>query len=205
MSCADDLTTEDLTGNVTAEVLERASAGEGSTTNLWGHIDRDKESGKKLTLQLILQIPFVSSVRLRTLVLHLPAPGHPHRPSRVRLYANARHCPDFRDLESVTPIMDIDISQTPDGIRRLPDGRRDVEEWPLKVQKLSNVFSVTLLFTEATTSQRSTVYFVGFKGVPPKHTMDMSKLGQIPTHNAADKPIDGVMEKQMGSNTTTTR
>nr|ODO02583.1 hypothetical protein L204_01320 [Cryptococcus depauperatus CBS 7855] len=182
MSCADDLTTEDLTGNVTAEVLERASAGEGSTTNLWGHIDRDNVTGLNLASpssapwviktwderldeeksvasgvddDLILQIPFVSSVRLRTLVLHLPAPSHPHRPSRVRLYANARHCPDFRDLESVTPIMDIDISQTPDGIRRLPDGRRDVEEWPLKVQKLSNVFSVALLFASAAASERA--------------------------------------------------
>lgn len=46
----------------------------------------------------------------------------------------------------MTPIMDIDTSQPPAGIRRLPDGRRDVEEWPLKVQKLANVFSVTLLF-----------------------------------------------------------
>lgn len=50
----------------------------------------------------------------------------------------------------MTPIMDIDTSQPPAGIRRLPDGRRDVEEWPLKVQKLANVFSVTLLFVSIT-------------------------------------------------------
>lgn len=119
--------------------------------------------------------------------------------------------------------MDIDTSQPPAGIRRLPDGRRDVEEWPLKVQKLANVFSVTLLFvsiicispdlrresnfgqTEASTSQRSQVYFIGLKGVPPKHTMDMSKLGTIPTEKSADQSVDGVAQKQTNHNTTTTR
>lgn len=42
MSCADDLTVDDLNNNVTTEVLERVSAGEGSNANLWGWIDRDK-------------------------------------------------------------------------------------------------------------------------------------------------------------------
>lgn len=123
----------------------------------------------------------------------------------------------------MAPVMDIDTSQPPAGIRRLPDGRRDVEEWPLKVQKLANVFSVTLLFvsticispdlrresnfgqTEASTSQRSQVYFIGLKGVPPKHTMDMSKLGTIPTEKSADQSVDGVAQKQTNHNTTTTR
>ena len=39
MSCADDLTAEDLTTNVTTEVLERITAGEGSNTNLWPNIN----------------------------------------------------------------------------------------------------------------------------------------------------------------------
>ena len=42
MSCADDLTIDDLENGATPEVLERVSAGEGSNQNLWGHIDRDK-------------------------------------------------------------------------------------------------------------------------------------------------------------------
>ncbi|ALO60498.1 hypothetical protein CNBC1430 [Cryptococcus deneoformans B-3501A] len=232
MSCADDLTTDDLTGSVTTEVLERASAGEGATTNLWSHIDRDNVTGLNLENpssapsviktwddrldqeqyvesgvddDLIIHIPFVTSVRLRTLCILPPAPDHPHRSTRLRLYANQPHCPDFGDLELMTPIMDIDTSQPPAGIRRLPDGRRDVEEWPLKVQKLANVFSVTLLFTEASTSQRSQVYFIGLKGVPPKHTMDMSKLGTVPTEKSADQSVDGVAQKQTNHNTTTTR
>lgn len=41
MSCADDLTLDDLTSSST-QVLERVSAGEGAHRNLWGQIDRDK-------------------------------------------------------------------------------------------------------------------------------------------------------------------
>jgi hypothetical protein len=42
MSCADDLTADDLSTSVATAVLERVSAGEGSNTNLWAQIDRDK-------------------------------------------------------------------------------------------------------------------------------------------------------------------
>ncbi len=42
MSCADDLTVDDLSTAVTTQVLERVTAGEGSNTNLWAQIDRDK-------------------------------------------------------------------------------------------------------------------------------------------------------------------
>lgn len=42
MTCADDLTIDDLNGNVSTSVLERVTAGAGSNTNLWPQIDRDK-------------------------------------------------------------------------------------------------------------------------------------------------------------------
>ena len=41
MSCADDLTLDDITES--PQVLERISAGGGAHTNLWGQIDRDKQ------------------------------------------------------------------------------------------------------------------------------------------------------------------
>lgn len=43
------------------------------------------------------------------------------------------------------PIMDLDVSEPPIQRRDL-GGLRDVDEWPLKVQRMANVFSVTLLF-----------------------------------------------------------
>lgn len=46
----------------------------------------------------------------------------------------------------MTPIMDINMSIPPRGVTRTLDGRRDVEEWGLKVQKMASVHSVTLVF-----------------------------------------------------------
>lgn len=96
--------------------------------------------------QLILHVPFTTSLRLRTLILFPPAPSHPHRSARLRLYANLTYCPSFADLEDMDPVMDLNTETPPPGYRRGVDGEREVEEWGLKVQKLANVHSVTLLF-----------------------------------------------------------
>lgn len=50
------------------------------------------------------------------------------------------------------PIMDLDASSPPQGVTRTLDGRREVEEWGLKVQKLASVHSVTLLFVSSPTT-----------------------------------------------------
>ena len=42
--------------------------------------------------------------------------------------------------------MDINISSPPRGVTRTVDGLRDVEEWGMKVQKMANVHSITLVF-----------------------------------------------------------
>lgn len=98
-----------------------------------------------LTPQLILYIPFTASLRLRTLLLHLPQPSHPHRPGRLRIFPNLTNVPDFSDVEAMTPVMDIDIS-SPRVQARDTTGQREVDEFGLKVQKMASVFSVTLVF-----------------------------------------------------------
>ena len=65
------------------------------------------------------------------------------------MYANIPHCPDFSDLNASDPIMDIDVSFSPPSAMRRADGTREVEEWGLKVQRLANVFSVSLLFVSS--------------------------------------------------------
>lgn len=78
-------------------------------------------------------------------MMHLPSPSHPHRPSRLRIFINLPHPPDFSDVEAMTPVMDIDVS-APRTQRRDAAGRREVDEWGLKVQRMASVFSVTLFF-----------------------------------------------------------
>jgi hypothetical protein len=104
--------------------------------------------------QLILHIPFIQSLRLRSLLLLPPPPSHPNRPTRLRLYANLPQCPDFGDVEGLSPIMDLDVSSPP-VTQRGAGGLREVEEWGLKVQKLASVHSVTLFFVSPLRQSRS--------------------------------------------------
>lgn len=53
----------------------------------------------------------------------------------------------------MNPIMDLDVSDSP--TRRDSAGRREVDDWALKVQKMANVFSVTLLFVSCDDSYMS--------------------------------------------------
>jgi hypothetical protein len=61
------------------------------------------------------------------------------------MFINLPHCPGFEEVGDMRPIMDVDLSTPPKGITRTVDGRRDVEEWGLKVQKMASVHSITLV------------------------------------------------------------
>lgn len=52
----------------------------------------------------------------------------------------------------MTPIMDIDVS-APRVQRRDTSGRREVDEFGLKVQRMASVFSVTLVFVRIVSTQ----------------------------------------------------
>lgn len=102
--------------------------------------------------QMIIHIPFINSLRLRSILLLPPQPSNSLRPTRIRLFTNLAHPPSFSDIEDMQPVQDIDISTSPSSWQATagPDGRdsagrREVEEWPLKVQKMASVFSVTIM------------------------------------------------------------
>jgi hypothetical protein len=68
------------------------------------------------------------------------------------MYTNLPHPPSFGDIEHMQPVQDIDISTSPTSWLALSGsdgrdnaGRREVEEWPLKVQKFASIYSVTLM------------------------------------------------------------
>ncbi len=152
---------------------------------------------------MIIHIPFIHSLRLRTLLVLPPQPSNAHRPTRIRLYTNLPHPPSFSDIDAMRPVQDVDISTSPSAWQVVPGaegraaaGRREVEEWPLKVQKMASVWSVTLVVvsrevrgaagsaadtvcggkSDAEGGDRSRLYYLGFKvclmaGLPPaRHT-----------------------------------
>lgn len=102
---------------------------------------------------MIIHIPFIHSLRLRSLLLLPPPVTNSYRPTRIRLYTNLAQPPSFSDIEDgLTPVQDMNLSQSPslwqagvDSEGRAEGGRREVEEWPLKVQKMASVWSVTLM------------------------------------------------------------
>jgi hypothetical protein len=102
---------------------------------------------------MIIHIPFIHSLRLRSLLLLPPPVTNSYRPTRIRLYTNLAQPPSFSDIEDgLTPVQDLNLSQSPsfwqagvDSEGRAEGGRREVEEWPLKVQKMASVWSVTLM------------------------------------------------------------
>lgn len=61
------------------------------------------------------------------------------------MFANLPTMPDFNDIEDFPPIMDLDISESPVDNRDAA-GRREIDSWALKVQRMASVHSVTLLF-----------------------------------------------------------
>jgi hypothetical protein len=102
---------------------------------------------------MIIHIPFIHSLRLRSLLVLPPPVTSSFRPTRIRLYTNLANPPSFSDIEDgLKPVQDLSLTESPsawqvgvDSEGRGEGGRREVEEWPLKVHKMASVWSVTLM------------------------------------------------------------
>lgn len=150
---------------------------------------------------MIIHIPFIHSLRLRSLLLLPPHPTDSSRPTRIRLYTNLPHPPSFSDIEAMKPTQELDIAQSPSswqaiqptgpgGGERDQGGRREVEDWPLKVQKMASVWSVTLMISDSEGGEKSRLYYLGFKvserfvfgGFQSVSAMDGSYFGSLLIH-----------------------
>ncbi|TIB17900.1 hypothetical protein E3P92_00854 [Wallemia ichthyophaga] len=149
--------------------------------------------------QLIVFIPFTVSVKLKSILLGID--GGEQRPSAVKIYSNTPHCPDFDQLEGSVCLQDMSLESTQeDDIVRQPSLTK---EYPLRVARFTNVYSIALFFPSSVGRARSRLYYVGFKGetlAPHKENQDRM---QIAASNAGDTPIQH-LKQQAGGNVATT-
>jgi len=208
-SCEDDLTAVDVAA-ASASVQQRITAGAAETINLFSVIDRDNVFGVNITVpedakelikpwperdstikyadsnvddQLIIHIPFVEQVRIRSVFLK-PARGE-LSPRRVRIYVNRPFGVDFGEVDGLKPQQDVSLLE----------GAEEVTEYPVRVAAFANVSSVTLLFSDSLDGEVSRMYYVGFKGERRSPGRDPNTKLDIPAANAADAPVDRLAEK----------
>ncbi|VDB88736.1 unnamed protein product [Peniophora sp. CBMAI 1063] len=145
----------------------------------------DKYADSNVDDQMIIHVPFVQNVRLRTLLVKT---GRGETtPRRLRIFANNANIIDFDAADDARPSVDI----------ALQEGQTGVVEYPLRAATFANIHSLSLFFSNSVGEDVSRVYFIGFKGdirAPRKEATD--KL-PIPAANAADAPlVDKVGEKR---------
>jgi len=123
--------------------------------------------------QLIIQIPFTGSVKLRTVMIRT-LPGQ-LRPTHAHLFANEPSL-DFDTLESRKPTQILEIPET-----------TEVVEFPVRVAKFSSVTSLSIFFNSTTSgAEKSQVNFLGFKG----EFTNLSRKPVIAIYEAKANPSD---------------
>jgi len=208
-TCEDDLTAVDVAA-ASASVQQRITAGAAETINLFSVIDRDNVFGVNISVpedakelikpwheresmvkfaesnvddQLIIHIPFIEQVRIRSIFLK-PARGEPS-PTRVRAYVNRPFGIDFGEVDDLKPQQDISLLE----------GAVEVAEYPVRVAAFANVSSCTLLFSDPPAGDLSRIYYIGFRGERRSPQRDPNTKIDIPAANAADAPVDRLAEK----------
>jgi len=113
-------------------------------------LDETKSLVSDVDDQLIIHIPFTSSLKLRSILLKT-GPAE-QTPSKVALYATEDSL-DFEEAANGQPTQQFEI----------PQGR-EVGEYALKAAKFSNLSSVTLFFPSSQGADTIQIYYVGFLG-----------------------------------------
>ncbi|KAL5522659.1 hypothetical protein ACEPAG_8677 [Sanghuangporus baumii] len=188
------------------------------TANLFHVIDRDNVHGLNLSVpedakvlikpwderedtsryadsgvddQMVIHVPFIQNVRVRSILLKL---GRGElTPRHLRIYANYSNIVDFAEAETTKPQLNISLLE----------GETGVAEYPLRAAAFANVHSLSLHFNEAVGEEVSRLYYIGFKGDTRQiQNAGLQKL-EVPTENAADaRLIDRLRDKSASQQST---
>ncbi|KAF9528696.1 galactose-binding domain-like protein [Crepidotus variabilis] len=206
-----------------SETSENSLASElagGDISNLYRFIDKDNVHGLNLTVpehakevikpwdrrddntiflesnvddQLMIHVPFVENVRVKSIILKLGrgevAPRH------LRVWANKSTIIDFSDVDSIKPQLSISLLE----------GETGVIEYPMRVAAFASIHSLSLLFDDALGGDQTRLYFIGFKGDTRSVKREINSRLEVPAPNAADASISDRVSNRVGGQQTTAR
>ncbi|KAM0787797.1 hypothetical protein ACM66B_003851 [Microbotryomycetes sp. NB124-2] len=121
--------------------------------------------------QLILQIPFTASIKLRSILVKAGPAGH--TPDKMQVFANQTL--DFDQVTSFDATQSFEVAVT-----------RDVIEFAVRPAKFPSVHSLTLFFPSNHGEDTSRISFIGFKGEHSPFTRDPI----ITVYEASANPAD---------------
>ncbi|KAF8966636.1 galactose-binding domain-like protein [Flammula alnicola] len=153
--------------------------------------DNTKYVDSNVDDQLILHIPFMENVRIKSILLKL---GRGEvTPRHIRIYANRSTIVDFAEAETTKPHLNISLLE----------GETGVVEYPLRVASFASVHSLSLFFNDSVGGEGSRIYYVGFKGDMRSTKREVNSKLEVPAPNAADAALtDRVSHKASGQQTT---
>ncbi|KAK2462135.1 hypothetical protein APHAL10511_005833 [Amanita phalloides] len=146
--------------------------------------------------QLILHIPFLESVRLKSILIKTGRGDL--APSKLDVYVNRPTIVDFADAESgnVKPKMEVALRVDEPG----------VIEYPVKVTAFGSVNALSLFFKDSEGGDVSRVYYVGFKGDPRTIRAAGTSALEVPVPGSAEaKLVDRAKSKSGAGQQTTAR
>jgi len=151
--------------------------------------DEEKFVESNVDDQLMIHIPFIENVRIKSILLKVGrgdvAPRH------LDIHLNHPNIVDFSDAETLQPHLKF----------ALLEGETGVVEYPVRVAAFSSVHSLSLFFTNPD-NDSSRVYFVGFRGDLRSVRRDGTTKLHVPASNAADAALGTKAETTANSRTT---
>lgn len=143
--------------------------------------------------QLIIHVPFVENVRIKSILLKL---GRGEMtPRHLKIYANHSTIVDFAEAESTRPQLNISLLE----------GETGVVEYPVRVASFTSVHSLSLFFGDSVGGEGSRIYYLGFKGDLRSIKREVDSKLEVPAPNAADAPLTDRASHKVGGQQTTAR